>query len=176
MKTLIVYTSQTGFTKRYAEWIAEKSQADLFNLKDVQKKKMSFFEEYDAIIYAGWCMASKVVKLDWFLEKAANLKEKKLVVVAVGASPNEAPEVDVAMNNLLTAEQKQYIKVFYCQGGINYDKMKLLSKLALKMFAKVLKNSKDAKQREQGEVIGHAYDISDVKFIEPIVDFLEANN
>ena len=176
MKTLIVYTSQTGFTKRYAEWIAEKSQADLFNLKDVQKKKMSFFEEYDAIIYAGWCMASKVVKLDWFLEKAANLKEKKLAVVAVGASPNEAPEVDVAMNNLLTAEQKQYIKVFYCQGGINYDKMKLLSKLALKMFANVLKKSKDAKQREQGEVIGHSYDISDVKFIEPIVGFLGANN
>ena len=176
MKTLIVYTSQTGFTKKYAEWIAEKSQADLFNLKDVQKKKMSFFEEYDAIIYAGWCMASKVVKLDWFLEKAANLKEKKLAVVAVGASPNEAPEVDVAMNNLLTAEQKQYIKVFYCQGGINYDKMKLLSKLSLKMFAKVLKNSKDAKQREQGEVIGHSYDISDVNFIEPIVDFLGANN
>ena len=176
MKTLSVYTSQTGFTKKYAEWIAEKSQADLFNLKDVQKKKMSFFEEYDAIIYAGWCMASKVVKLDWFLEKAANLKEKKLAVVAVGASPNEAPEVDVAMNNLLTAEQKQYIKVFYCQGGINYDKMKLLSKLSLKMFAKVLKNSKDAKQREQGEVIGHSYDISDVNFIEPIVDFLGANN
>ena len=176
MKTLIVYTSQTGFTKKYAEWIAEKSQADLFNLKDVQKKKMSFFEEYDAIIYAGWCMASKVVQLDWFLEKAANLKEKKLAVVAVGASPNEAPEVDVAMNNLLTAEQKQYIKVFYCQGGINYDKMKLLSKLSLKMFAKVLKNSKDAKQREQGEVIGHSYDISDVNFIEPIVDFLGANN
>ena len=176
MKTLIVYTSQTGFTKRYAEWIAEKTQADLLNLKDVQKKKLSFFEEYDAIIYAGWCMASKVVKLDWFLEKAANLKEKKLAVVAVGASPNEAPEVDVAMNNLLTAEQKQFIKVFYCQGGINYDKMKLLSKLALKMFAKVLKNSKDTKQREQGEVIGHSYDISDVKFIEPILDFLGANN
>ena len=176
MKTLIVYTSQTGFTKRYAGWIAEKSQADIFNLKDVQKKKISFFEEYDAIIYAGWCMASKVVKLDWFLEKAANLKEKKLAVVAVGASPNEAPEVDVAMNNLLTAEQKQYIKVFYCQGGINYDKMKLLSKLALKMFANVLKKSNDPKQREQGEFIDHSYDISDVKFIEPIVDFLGANN
>ena len=23
MKTLIIYTSQTGFTKRYAEWLAE---------------------------------------------------------------------------------------------------------------------------------------------------------
>ena len=175
MKTLIIYTSQTGFTKSYAEWIAEKSQADLFNLKDVQKKKLSFFEEYDAIIYAGWCMASKVVKLDWFLEKATNLKEKKLAVVAVGASPNEAPEVDVAMNNLLTTEQKQFIKVFYCQGGINYDKMKFPFKFAMKMFANSLKKSKDTKQREQGEYIDHNYNISDIKFIEPVIDFLGAN-
>ena len=173
MKTLIVYTSQTGFTKRYAEWIAEKSQADLLNLKDVLKKNISFFAEYDTVIYAGWCMAGKVVKLDWFLQKAANLKEKKLAVVAVGASPNEAPETAVAMGNLLSDEQKQYIKVFYCQGGINYDKMKFPFKFAMKMFSNSLKKSKDPKQREQGEFIDHSYDISDIKFIEPVLDFFK---
>ncbi|MBP5452171.1 MAG: hypothetical protein J6Y16_08050 [Treponema sp.] len=172
MKTLVVYTSQTGFTKRYAEWVAEKSKADIFNLKDVQKKDLAFFEAYDAIVYGGWCMAGKVVKANWFLEKASGLKNKKLAIIAVGASPNDNPEVNVAMNNLLTEEQKQYIKVFYCQGGINYDKMKLPSKLAMKMFANSLKKSKDPKQREQGEFIDHSYDVSDIKFIEPIIAFL----
>ena len=43
MKTLVVYTSQTGFTKKYAQWIAERMEADLFDLKDVQKKENSFF-------------------------------------------------------------------------------------------------------------------------------------
>ena len=28
MKTIVIYTSQTGFTKRYAEWIAEAAEAD----------------------------------------------------------------------------------------------------------------------------------------------------
>ena len=174
MKTLIVYTSQTGFTKRYAEWIAEKSQADIFNLKDVQKSKETFFNDFDAVVYAGWCMAGKVVKLEWFLKKAANLKQKKLAVVAVGASPNEAPETDVAMGNLLSDAQKQYIKVFYCQGGINYDKMKFPFKFAMKLFANSLKKSKDAKQQEQGKFIDHSYDISDIKFIDPIIEFLNA--
>ena len=27
MKTIVIYTSQTGFTKRYAEWISEASGA-----------------------------------------------------------------------------------------------------------------------------------------------------
>ena len=172
MRTAIIYTSQTGFTKRYAEWIAEKAKADIFDLSDVQKKETSFFEAYDAIIYAGWCMAGKVVKSNWFFDKAAELKGKKLVLVAVGASPNENPQVDVAMAALLTEEQKQYIKVFYCQGGINYDKMKLPSKLAMKMYSSALKKSKDEKQREQGEFVSHSYDVSDIKFIEPIIDFI----
>jgi menaquinone-dependent protoporphyrinogen IX oxidase len=172
MKTIIIYTSQTGFTKRYAEWIAEKSNADIFELKEAQKKEASFFDTYDAVIYAGWCMAGKVVKSNWFFDKAASLKGKKLAVVAVGASPNENPQVDEAMAALLTAEQKQYIKVFYCQGGINYDKMKLPSKLAMKMFASSLKKSKDPKQREQGAFIDHSYDVADIKFIEPVIAFL----
>lgn len=172
MKTVVVYTSQTGFTKRYAEWISEKAKADIFELKEAQEKEASFFDAYDAVIYAGWCMAGKVVKSNWFFDKAASLKGKKLAVVAVGASPNENPQVDEAMATLLTAEQKQYIKVFYCQGGINYDKMKLPSKLAMKMFAGSLKKSKDPKQREQGAFIDHSYDIADIKFIEPVIAFL----
>ena len=172
MKTAVIYTSQTGFTKRYAEWICEKANADIFELKEAQKKEASFFDSYDAVIYAGWCMAGKVVKMNWFLEKAANLKGKKLAIVAVGASPKENPDVDVAMNNLLSEEQKQYIKTFFCQGGIDYDKMKLPSKLAMKMFVNTLKKSKDEKQREQGSFLDHSYDISDVKFVEPIIEFL----
>lgn len=172
MKTLIVYTSQTGFTKRYAGWIAEKTQADIFDLKDVQKKDAAFFAAYDAVVYAGWFMAGKVVKANWFLDKARGLKGKKLALVAVGASPNESPDVAVAMGRVLTDEQRQYVTAFYCQGGIDYDKMKLPSKLAMKAFVKMLQNSKDGKQREVGKLIDHSYDISDIQYVEPIAAFL----
>ena len=172
MKTVVVYTSQTGFTKKYAEWISEKANADIFELKEAQKKEASFFDAYDAVIYAGWCMAGKVVGSNWFFDKAVSLKGKKLAIVAVGASPNANPQVDEAMAALLTEEQKQYIKVFYCQGGINYDKMKLSSKLMMKMYSSILKKSKDEKQREMGAYIDHSYDSADIKYIEPILDFL----
>ena len=32
MKTIVIYQSQTGFTKRYAEWIAEAVGADCIAL------------------------------------------------------------------------------------------------------------------------------------------------
>lgn len=178
MKTLVIYTSQTGFTKRYAEWISEELNADIYDLKDVKKKTNDFFETYEAIIYAGWCMAGMVVKVKWFFERAAHWKNKKLSIVAVGASPNENPEVDEFLNNLLTDEQRPLIKAFYCQGGINYDKMKFPSRTAMKMFANSLKNNKKSSEddRKKGEMISKSYDISDKRFIDPVVDYVRGKD
>ena len=41
MKTIVIYTSQTGFTKRYAEWIAEATGADCFELSAAKKKDLA---------------------------------------------------------------------------------------------------------------------------------------
>ena len=85
------------------------------------------------------------------------------------------PDIDTFLQNALTDNQKKYIKVFYCQGGFNYEKMKAPSRLAMKMFVSTLKNKKDATEKEKGmaEKMASSYDISDIKFIEPIVAYLE---
>lgn len=171
MKTLICYTSQTGFTKKYSEWLKESLDADLFELKEVQKKKNEFFDSYDAIIFAGWVMAAQVVKVKWFLERANGWKEKKLAIVAVGGSSNDNPDIEVMLDKLLSDEQKRSIKAFYCQGGFNYDKMNAPSKLAMKMFVNTLKKSKEEEKRKLAGVIDKSYDITDRKFIEPVVSY-----
>ncbi len=178
MKTLIIYTSQTGFTKRYAEWIADKVDGDLLDLKDAQKKPYDFFEYYDAICYGGWAMAGSVVKAKWFLSKSANWRDKRLAIFCVGGSPNDNPDVDVFIQNMLTDEQRRYIRAFYCQGGFNYERMKTPSKIAMKMFVSALKNKKDASEKEKvmAEKMASSYDIADIKYIEPIVSYLEENH
>ena len=175
MKTLIIYTSQTGFTKKYAEWLSERMKADIYELKDVQKKDDAFFDEYQAIVYGGWAMAGKTVKINWFLEKADSWKEKRLAVFCVGGSPNENPEVEKMLQSMLTDEQKKYIRAFYCQGGFNYEKMNTASRLAMKMFVSALKKKKDPTEDEKimVKMISESYDISDRKFIEPIAEYLE---
>lgn len=133
MKTLVIYTSQTGFTQRYAQWIAERTNADLMELKEAGKQEDGFFAAYDAIVYGGWCMGGKIIKLNWFLEKAADWKDKRLAAFATGASPNDNPEIDEVFGKMLTEEQRKYIRLFYCQGGLNYDKMKMPYRLMMKM-------------------------------------------
>ena len=139
MKTLVIYTSQTGFTQRYAQWIAGRTNGDLMELKEAGKQEDGFFAAYDAIVYGGWCMGGKIVKLNWFLEKAADWKDKRLAAFATGASPNDNPEIDEVFGKMLTEEQRKYIRLFYCQGGLNYDKMKILYRLMMKMYISAMK-------------------------------------
>ncbi|MCR5323193.1 MAG: flavodoxin domain-containing protein [Lachnospiraceae bacterium] len=175
MKTLIIYTSQTGFTKKYAGWIAERMGADLLDLKEARKKEEGFFAPYEAIVYGGWAMAGNLVKSKWFLEKAPTWKDKRLAMFCVGGSPNDNPDVEVSLQKMLTDEQRQYIKAFYCQGGFDYEKMNVPSRMAMKMFVNMLKKKKDATEAEKtmAKMISSSYDISDEKYIDPIVEYLE---
>ncbi|MBP5424377.1 MAG: hypothetical protein J6Y78_18245 [Paludibacteraceae bacterium] len=101
-------------------------------------------------------------------------ENERLAVFCVGGSPNDNPDVDVFLQNVITEEQRKYIKVFYCQGGFNYEKMKTPSRIAMKMFVSALKNKKDATEKEKvmAEKMASSYDISDIKYIEPIVMYL----
>ena len=61
--------------------------------------------------------------------------------------------------------------LLYCPGGFNYEKMSAPSKAMMKMFVGALKAKKDKTEEEKimVEMISKSYDISDKKYIEPIV-------
>lgn len=67
------------------------------------------------------------------------------------------------------------ISVFYCPGGFNYEKMSVSSKLMMKMFVKALnaKKEKTEAEKEMIKMISSSYDISDKKYIEPILECLK---
>ncbi len=64
--------------------------------------------------------------------------------------------------------------VFYCPGGFHYEKMSAPSKLMMKMFIKALKSKKDKTEEDEEmiKMISSSYDISDRKYIEPILECL----
>ncbi|MBP5329672.1 MAG: hypothetical protein J6Y75_07210 [Spirochaetaceae bacterium] len=169
MKSIVIYNSQTGFTKKYAEWIAEAAACECVEFKQAAKLNLA---DYDAIVFGSWCMAGNIVKLAWFKKQMPALAAagKKLIVYAVGGSPEENPDVAVAMRRVFTDEDRETVKVFYCPGGFNYEKMNSASKLMMKMFTKVLASKKDATEDEKkmAEMISHSYDISDKKYADAI--------
>lgn len=169
MKTIVIYNSQTGFTKRYAQWIAEATGADCFELSKVKKKSLA---AYGAIIFGGWACAGGIRGLAWFKGNMAQWADKKLIVFCVGGSPMDSPEIEPALKQNFTESERKKVSVFYCPGGFNYEKMSAPSKLMMKLFIKALKAKKDKTEAEEEmiKMISSSYDISDIKYIEPILE------
>lgn len=174
MKTLVVYNSQTGFTKKYAYWINEAVDGDIFELSAVMNKPDSFFDEYDKIVYGGWSMGGQVVKVEWFHGKAEQWKEKKLAVFCCGATPYENPDIQPFLDSILSEEEKKNTKAFYCPGGVNYKGMKLFSKLAMKAFVSMLRHKQDKTQKEidMMNMLAKSYDITEKKYADAVVEYL----
>ena len=170
MKAIVIYSSQTGFTKRYAEWISEASGAESVEFKQAKRINLS---DYDAIVFGSWFMAGGIKNLDWFKKQipALTAAGKKLMIFGVGGSPAESPDIPSAMRRNFTDEEWNSLKTFYCPGGFNYEKMSGFSKFMMKMFTTMLANKKDASEAEKNmaKMISHSYDISDKKYIEPIL-------
>ena len=172
MKTIVIYNSQTGFTKRYAEWIAEATKADCLELSAAKKKDLT---TYEAIIFGGWACAGSISKISWFKGNIDKWADKKLIAFCVGGSPIDNPEIEQAFKQIFNQSALEKVSVFYCPGGFNYDKMSASSKLMMKMFIKMLKAKKDKTEAEQEMVkmISQSYDISDKKYIQPILECLK---
>ncbi len=173
MKTIVIYNSQTGFTKRYAKWIAEATGADCLELSAAKRKSM---EPYDAIVFGGWACAGGISKLHWFKSNIDKWEDKKLIAFCVGGSPIENPEIEPALKQNFNDSELKKVNVFYCPGGFNYEKMSAPSKLMMKLFIKTLKAKKDKTEAEQVMInmISTSYDISDKKYIDPILECLHA--
>lgn len=172
MKTIVIYNSKTGFTKRYAQWIAEAAGADCLELAAAKKKSLT---AYDAIIFGGWACAGSISKFSWFKNNINKWEDKKLIVFCVGGSPIDNPEVGKFLKQTFHNPELKKVAAFYCPGGFNYEKMSASSKLMMKMFVNALKAKKEKTKAEEEMVkmISSSYDISDKKYIDPILECLK---
>lgn len=172
MKTIVIYNSKTGFTKRYAQWIADVAHADCIELSRAKKKNLT---TYEAIIFGGWACAGSISKIGWFKENINQWADKKLIVFCVGGSPVDSPDIEPALKQNFNESELRKINIFYCPGGFNYEKMSVPAKLMMKMFVKTLtaKKNKTEEEREMVKMISKSCDISDQKYIEPILQCLK---
>lgn len=171
MKTIVVYQSQTGFTKRYAQWIAEAAGAECLSLKEAKRQDLA---SYDAIVFGGWVCAGCISGLSWLKSHIEEWSGKKLIAFCVGGSPMDNPEVVTALRQNFSEAQQKRVEVFYCPGGFNYEKMSVSSKLMMKLFVKMLKAKKNPTEaeKEMARMLSTSYDLSDPAYIQPILEYL----
>jgi menaquinone-dependent protoporphyrinogen IX oxidase len=154
MKTVVIYKSKTGFTKTYAEWIAEELQCDL---KENNKLALSDIENYDCIIYGGGMYAGGIYGWELIKDNLQALADKKLVLWATGCNPGRKENMDAVWKNQIPEEYFDQVHPFYLRGGFDYNKLGKVDKVLMKMLKVKLKNDKNPSSDTIGML--NAYDV-----------------
>ena len=171
---LVMYQSKYGATKKYAEWLAEKLSCDLIKTKDANINKVI---KYDTIILGGGIYASGIAGISFLKKNYTKLKDKKIVVFAVGASPyNEEAIKNLKEHNL--RDELSEISCFYCRGAWNEEKMSWKDRVLCNMLKKVVLKKDPSKyepwEEALVEAIGSKCDWTSKENINPIIEFIEA--
>ena len=161
MSKAVFYTSETGFTKQYAQWIAAALQCPCLSAKAVSAQSVA---SYDTVIYGGWIMGSGITGLD----KMRPMVKGKLVVFGVGSSPkSEAVEKAIQQQNHLDG-----LPFFYMEGGFHFEQLGFMKKTMLKMVKKSVEKKENKTEQDlfMVKVLGTSFDHSDIHNIDPLVE------
>jgi menaquinone-dependent protoporphyrinogen IX oxidase len=143
MKTVVVYKSVTGFTKKYAQWIAEDLNTDLYNVKEIDIGKLLY---YDLIIYGGSLHAVGISGVSIIKDNLDKLYDKKIIIYATGASPAREDILDEVKDANFTDDEQKQLQFFYLRGGFNYEKLDFINKMLMTMMKWKIKLTKPEKR------------------------------
>lgn len=173
MKTIVIYKSKTGFTEKYAKWIAEELKCEVASIEKVSKNNL---KEYNLVIYGGGLYAGNIGGLKKIKKRLAENSQVKLVVFATGATPVGAEEViNTTWKSNLTEEELKTIPHFYMQSGLNYEKMGFFDRMMMRAFSKMLSKKEDKTAEEAGTqlAITKSHDISSREYITPLIQYVK---
>ena len=126
----IVYTSNTGFTKEYAEMLENKLSLPVYELDEAKKELKKGTE----IIYMGWLFASSV---KGYKTAARRFNIKAVCGVGLADTGSLLNEVRKAIS------LPDNIHLFTIQGGIRLSKLRGINKSMIKMLTRVFVNKKN---------------------------------
>ena len=115
----IVYTSNTGFTRRYAGMLSKKTGLEAYDIRHAAPAKGR------PVIFMGWLMAATVKDY-----ASAAKKFDVRAVCGIGLCPTGALLAEVRR----AAKIPDAIPLFTVQGGMDHSKLRGIYKFAIKCW------------------------------------------
>ena len=153
----IVYKSNTGYTKQYAEMLGESLKVPVYNLK-VAKLKL---KKNDEIVFLGWICATKIQGLSKI--KNYNIK----CIGAVGVYTIEKNYIE----SLIQAN-KVNVKLFYLRGGLDLNKLTGLKKKVLQFVGNMIEKENKTENQEMIKLFKNGANYVSDKNLKPILEYI----
>ena len=146
-KTIVLYRSEYGYTKTYAEMIAKELGCDI---REASGLSAGSLMEYDTVIFGGGLYASGINGIDFIKQNFAALQKKNLVVWATGLCPGRPSELQQVWKYNFTDDMLEKIHTFYLRGGFDYQKLSRAHKIMMNALKLKIKMTRDRSEDEEG--------------------------
>ena len=154
----IIYTTNTGFTRRYAVMLGEKLDIPVYRIEDAKPYKSK------PVIYMGWLMAATIKDyrkaVRWFDVQA---------VCGVGLCPTGGLLAEVRKAERIP----ENIPLFTVQGGMDHAKLRGVYRFAINMLVRMMskKKNKSAGEAEMLRMIIEGGDFVDEANLAAVIEW-----
>ena len=176
MEHIIIYGSQYGSSRRYAEKLSEQTGIPAVSYKDAPD-----LSGRSVVVYLGSLYAGGVLGLSKTLRGFSLQDGQKLILVTVGlADPSEPENLDnirASLRKQLSEKLVDRAKVFHLRGRIDYQKLSLGHRTVMKLLYQSLRRipmeKQTAENRELLETYGKRVDFTDFRALGPIISEIQ---
>ncbi len=154
----VIYESNAGSTKKYAEMLAEKLNIPAFSLKEAKKS----VPQGEECVFLGWVFANKVQGL-----KMAQKKWKLQCAAAVGMNSEGKKLMEI-----LKEANKTDVPLFYLRGALDLSRLKWLQKKLLQAIRSDLEKQKKPGTEEMISILRDGCDFVCEESLSEILAFL----
>lgn len=170
-KPLLIYKSNTGFTKKYVDWILEEVHCTARQLDQITEEDI---KAHDLVVYGGGIRAGQISGLKKALSRI-DPSVKQVIVFATGAAPYTDEIVNqITINNF--SDINATVDFYYFESGLDYEKMSFLNRMMMNAYSKMLANKENKSDVEKGvnQALLSSYDHCKKENITPLVLKLKA--
>jgi menaquinone-dependent protoporphyrinogen IX oxidase len=164
-KVLVLFKSKTGFSERYARWIADDLQCDLANLAGFNKESLS---EYALVIYGAGIFAGQIRDIGKIKRWMEAFPEKTWVVFATGTTPSKEKYEELIFQSNFRKGEVRPAHFYYLIAGINYEKMSVIDRQLMR-FLTFLTSRKTGKSQPSKQT---SVDLSNRSCIEELLRYV----
>lgn len=172
MKAIVLYRSLSGFTKKYAQWIAEELASDLFDCREVKPRILG---GYDLIIFCGSLHLGGINGIDIVKHNFDALEGKRIIILVTGGSFSREGISEEILAANFSEEQQKRLRLFYLRGGFDFAKLDLKNKMLmiLRLWRLRKKRSEDLSPDEKDLLTAYVEpaDTTSRANIRPLIDY-----
>lgn len=167
---VVIYASKTGFTGRYAGWIAESLHCPALPLAGLRAEAL---KSYRLVIYGGGVYSGNIAGLKDIKRLLAQNPRMPWVAFAVGVTQSSESVLQSLQKQNFPAGESRPSHFFYFPGGINFEQMSLWDKLLMGIFLHyATKNSANSQGNPALPARLTSVDLTDRASIRPLFDYV----